>query len=155
MKPEGADVFGAIALRHAFLFLDLLKLREDFVLGHALVGDAHGQDSHLAVLVDGSFGHAEDAVGQLSDFAVVGAPGLGVYEDRFGFFEDLFGQIIVESLKVDDVLFFPEILFLYAFAVKADAFDFRQHLLEVAVEKVLPRDGAGVVAESFQKDAVD
>ena len=147
---EGAEVFGTVALRHAFLFLDLHQLREDFVLRDALVCDAHGKNGHLPVFVDGSFGHAEDAVGELSDFAVVGAPGLGVYEDSFRFLEDLFGKVIVESLKVDDVLFLPEILFLYAFAVKADALDFREHSFEVAVEKVLSRDGAGVVVELFQ-----
>lgn len=155
VKFEGAEVFGAVALRHALFFLDLHQLREDFVLCDALVSDAHGQDGHLAVFIDGALGHAEDAVGQFPDFAVVGAPGLGVDEDRFGFAEDLFGQVIVEGLEVDYVLFLPEILFFYAFAVQADAFDFRQHLLEVAVEKIFSGDGTGVIADGFQQNAVD
>lgn len=81
-------------------------------------------------------------------------PGLGVDEDRFGFFEDLFGQVIVEGLKIDDVLFLSKILFLDALPVEADALDFGKHGLEVAVEKVLPGDRAGVVLQGLKEHAV-
>ena len=155
VQLEGIEILRAVTLGHSFLILYFLQLMENLVLRDALVGYAHGKDGHFAVFVDGSLGHAEDAVGQLTDFTVVGTPGFRIDQDRFGFAEDLFRQVIVEGPQINDVFFFPEVLFLDALPVEADALDFWQHGLEISVKEIFPGDGAGVIFDGLQEHAVD